>query len=258
MSDLRTDLPPHDGSGLAMRLPQGSIDEIPGLLKILARVAFAQRVSLADLSDTVRYDQEKLLNLLKRLGILGFAEVSVGAVRLTRAGRLYARASDHERRTVFAGQLAQRIPLAAYVRDVLEAHPAHRLALTTMLVDLQQRFALADAGAAMRTVIAWARYAGFFSTTNSAACSRSSNPRSPITHHRECPRVTEAPPHDESNRHTLLGDPLVLRRRSGILADRPAAVARSRQEGQEARRGSDRDANRLPQQGSQGPDRGEC
>jgi NitT/TauT family transport system ATP-binding protein len=162
MSDLRTNIPPHDGPGLAMRLPQGSIDEIIGLLKILTRVAFAQRVNLADLSDTVRYDQEKLLSLLELLGILGFAEVSGGVVRLTRAGRLYARASDHERKTVFAGQLAQRIPLAAYVRDVLEADPAHRLALSAMLVNLQQRFAIVDAGAAMRTVIAWARYAGFF------------------------------------------------------------------------------------------------
>jgi NitT/TauT family transport system ATP-binding protein len=162
MSELGTDIPTHDVSGLAMRLPQGSIDEIIGLLKILARLAFAQRLSLADLSDTVRYDQERLLSVLELLGILGFAEVSGGAVRLTRAGRLYARASDHERKTVFAGQLAQRIPLAAYVRDVLEAHPAHRLALCTMLVDLQQRFAIADADVAMRTVIAWARYAGFF------------------------------------------------------------------------------------------------
>ena len=162
MSELRTDIPTHDGSGLAMRLPQVSVDEITGLLKILARVAFAQRISLAGLADTVRYDQDRLLNLLGLLGILGFAEVSGGAVRLTRTGRLYARASDHERKTVFAGQLARRIPLAAYVRDVLEADPAHHLALSTMLIDLQQRFALADAGAAMRTVIAWARYAGLF------------------------------------------------------------------------------------------------
>jgi NitT/TauT family transport system ATP-binding protein len=162
MTDLRTDLPTQDGSELAMRLPQGSIDEIIGLLKILARLASAQRVSLADLSDTVRYDQERLLSLLELLGILGFAEVSGGAVRLTRAGRFYARASDHERKTVFAGQLGQRVPLAAYVRDALAAHPAHRIALSTMLVDVQQRFAIADADVAMRTVIAWARYAGFF------------------------------------------------------------------------------------------------
>ncbi len=65
-------------------------------------------------------------------------------MKLTRIGGAYAMSAYQARRLIFADQLAQRIPVVAYVRRLLERHPAGSVTLAELQSDLQERYLEAD------------------------------------------------------------------------------------------------------------------
>ena len=107
-------------------------------------------------------DASDLFPLTEALEILHFAKVSKGDIQLTMEGRAFAHADILERKQLFAQQLAQHVPLAQHIRQILDLKPNHRESENFFLKKLEESLTPNEAERVLRVIIDWGRYAEFF------------------------------------------------------------------------------------------------
>jgi NitT/TauT family transport system ATP-binding protein len=145
------------------RLPDVEISEITGLLDKLNEPEYCdKKVDLPVLADELHLDIDDLFPITEALEILRFAQVSKGDIELNAAGKAFADADILERKKIFANHLLSYVPLARYIRRILDERPEHRATEERFLSELEDYLSEDAAKEVQRIVIEWGRYAEIF------------------------------------------------------------------------------------------------
>ncbi|EKE01785.1 MAG: hypothetical protein ACD_21C00052G0003 [uncultured bacterium] len=148
---------------LGYRLPDVEISEITGLLDKLYEPEYLdKKVDLPVLADELHLDIDDLFPITEALEILRFAQVSKGDIELNAAGKAFADADILERKKIFASHLLSYVPLARYIRRILDERPEHRATEERFLSELEDYLSEDAAKEVQRIVIEWGRYAEIF------------------------------------------------------------------------------------------------
>lgn len=147
--------------GLGYRLPDVEPSELSGLIETMT--SFEERIDLPELADELMMNIDDLFPILETLEILGFAKVSAGDIQLSELGKQFSEADLQERKQLFAQRLLEKVPLARYIRRVLDEKTGHRVSEERFLSKLEDYLSDKEADRVLRTMIDWGRYAELFS-----------------------------------------------------------------------------------------------
>jgi NitT/TauT family transport system ATP-binding protein len=146
--------------GLGYRLPDVEPSELSGLIETMT--SFEERIDLPELADELMMNIDDLFPILETLEILGFAKVSAGDIQLSDLGKQFSEADLQERKQLFAQRLLEKVPLARYIRRVLDEKTSHRVSEERFLSKLEDYLSDKEADRVLRTMIDWGRYAEIF------------------------------------------------------------------------------------------------
>ena len=113
-------------------------------------------------ADELHLDVDDLFPITEALEILRFAQVSKGDIELNTAGKSFAEADILERKKIFANHLLSYIPLAYYIRHILDERPEHTASENRFLNELEDHLSEEAAEETLKVVIEWGRYAEIF------------------------------------------------------------------------------------------------
>ncbi|CDZ76267.1 Bicarbonate transport ATP-binding protein CmpC [Legionella massiliensis] len=146
--------------GLGYRLPDVEPSELSGLIETMK--SFEERIDLPELADELMMNIDDLFPILETLEILGFAKVSDGDIQLSELGKQFSEADLQERKLLFARRLLEKVPLARYIRRILDEKIGHRVSEERFLSKLEDYLSEKEAERVLRTMIDWGRYAELF------------------------------------------------------------------------------------------------
>ncbi|KGP62934.1 nitrate ABC transporter ATP-binding protein [Legionella norrlandica] len=146
--------------GLGYRLPDVEPSELSGLIETMK--SFEERIDLPELADELMMNIDDLFPILETLEILGFAKVSAGDIQLSELGKQFSEADLQERKQLFAQRLLEKVPLARYIRRVLDEKVGHRVSEERFLSKLEDYLSEKEADRVLKTMIDWGRYAEIF------------------------------------------------------------------------------------------------
>lgn len=146
--------------GLGYRLPDVEPSELSGLIETMT--SFEERIDLPVLADELMMNIDDLFPILETLEILGFAKVSAGDIQLSDLGKQFSEADLQERKQLFAQRLLEKVPLARYIRRVLDEKIGHRVSEERFLSKLEDYLSEKEAERVLKTMIDWGRYAEIF------------------------------------------------------------------------------------------------
>ncbi len=146
--------------GLGYRLPDVDPSELSGLIETMT--SFENRIDLPDLADELTMNVDDLFPILETLEVLGFAEIREGDVHLSELGKQFSAADLQERKQLFAQRLLEKIPLARYIRRILDEKVGHRVSEEWFLSKLEDYLTEKEPERVLRTMIGWGRYAEIF------------------------------------------------------------------------------------------------
>lgn len=148
---------------LGYRLPQVQISEITGLIDMLHEPEHRnKKVDLPLIADELHLNVDDLFPITEAIEILRFAQVSKGDIELNPAGKAFAEADILERKKIFANHLLSYVPLARYIRRILDERPEHRASEERFLSELEDYLSESAAEDVLTVVINWGRYAEIF------------------------------------------------------------------------------------------------
>ena len=145
---------------LGYRLPDVDPSELSGLVETMT--SFEERIDLPELADELMMNVDDLFPLLETLEILGFANISDGDIQLSELGKDFSKANLQVRKQIFAKCLLEKVPLARYIRRVLDEKPRHRVSEERFLSKLEDYLSEKETERVLRTMIDWGRYAEIF------------------------------------------------------------------------------------------------
>ena len=146
--------------GIGYRLPDVDPAELSGLLDTMTE--FTGKIDLPELADLITMNIDDLFPIMETLEILGLAKVWEGDIQLSTLGKQYAQSSLQEKKQMFAELLLAKIPLARYIRKVLEERSGFRASEERFLSKLEDYLSEKESERVLETVIAWGRYAEIF------------------------------------------------------------------------------------------------
>ncbi|KTD07938.1 AAA-associated domain-containing protein [Legionella jamestowniensis] len=146
--------------GLGYRLPDVEPSELSGLIETMK--SFEEKIDLPELADELMMNIDDLFPILETLEILGFAKVSDGDIQLSELGKQFSEADLQARKQIFACCLIEKVPLARYIRRVLDEKTGHRVSEERFLSKLEDYLSEKEADRVLRTMIDWGRYAEIF------------------------------------------------------------------------------------------------
>ena len=146
--------------GLGYRLPDVEPSELSGLIETMT--SFEERIDLPEIADELMMNIDDLFPILETLEILGFAKVSAGDIQLSDLGKQFYEADLQERKQLFAQRLLEKVPLARYIRRVLDEKAGHRVSEERFLSKLEDYLSDKESERVLRTMIDWGRYAELF------------------------------------------------------------------------------------------------
>ncbi|HTA66565.1 MAG TPA: nitrate/sulfonate/bicarbonate ABC transporter ATP-binding protein, partial [Xanthomonadaceae bacterium] len=150
------------GTGIAMELPQVSINLMAGLLEAVAADPYRGHADLPPLAASLQLEIDELFPIAETLQLMRFAEFEGGDIRLTAAGLRFAQDEVDERKRLFAQHLASYVPLAAHIRRVLDERSTHRAPARRFRDELEDYMSEDRAAETVMAVTNWARYAEYF------------------------------------------------------------------------------------------------
>lgn len=146
--------------GLGYRLPDVEPSELSGLIETIS--SFENQVDLPELADELMMDVDALFPIIETLEILGFAEIVGGDIRLKELGQAFYAADLQVRKQLFAQRLLESVPIARYIRRILDEKPGHRVSEERFLSKLEDYLSEQEAERVLKTMIDWGRYAEIF------------------------------------------------------------------------------------------------
>jgi len=148
--------------GLGYRLPDVEISEMMGFVETLASSDYQSKGDLPQLAEELHLDVDDMFPIIEALEIFRFAYVSEGDVILSPVGKQLADADILTRKKIFAAHLINYVPLARYIRRVLDERPSHEASEDRFLRELEDYFSEEAAEKVLEVVIDWGRYAEIF------------------------------------------------------------------------------------------------
>lgn len=145
---------------LGYRLPDVEPSELSGFIETMK--SFEARIDLPELADELMMNVDDLFPILETLEILGFAQVLEGDIHLSTLGLQFSEADLQERKLLFAQQLLEKVPLARYIRKILDEKSGHRVSEERFLSKLEDYLSEKEAERVLKTMIDWGRYAELF------------------------------------------------------------------------------------------------
>lgn len=146
--------------GFGYRLPDVEPSELSGLIETMK--SFEDRIDLPELADELMMNVDDLFPVLETLETLGFANVIDGDIQLSDLGKQFSEADLQERKQLFAQRLLEKVPLAGYIRRVLDEKSGHRVSEERFLSKLEDFLSEKESERVLRTMIDWGRYAEIF------------------------------------------------------------------------------------------------
>jgi NitT/TauT family transport system ATP-binding protein len=146
--------------GFGYRLPDVEPSELSGLIETMK--SFEDRIDLPELADELMMNVDDLFPVLETLETLGFAKVLDGDIQLSELGKQFSEADLQERKQLFAQRLLEKVPLAGYIRRVLDEKSGHRVSEERFLSKLEDFLSEKESERVLRTMIDWGRYAEIF------------------------------------------------------------------------------------------------
>ena len=150
------------------RLPDVSTNLLAGLMETLASESYKGRADMPALATSLALEVDELFPIAESLQMLGYADLAAGDIVLTPIGRDFAEADTQTRKKSFARQLVARIPLAAYIRSVLDERPGHSAPSVRFLSELEDYLSDSAAEQTLRAVMNWGRYAELYTYDDAA------------------------------------------------------------------------------------------
>ncbi len=147
---------------IGYRLPSVDISEMLGLMEELASYEGQVKIDLPEVAAELHFEIDELFPITEALEILRFAKVSEGDIELTKAGRELAQADILAGKKIFAKHLLAYVPMARYIREVLDGRPNHEMPESFFLDVLEQHLSEQAAQEVLEVVIEWGRYAELF------------------------------------------------------------------------------------------------
>src|ERR1051326_6047938 len=149
LAEIKVDLP-------------GPPNRLAGLIELVAAEPHNGRADLPAIGGDFLMEVDDLFPVAEVLQLLRFAEVEHGDIRLTEAGRRFARAGLDERKRMFAQHVVTYVPLAGHIKRVLDERAGHRAPASRFRGELEDSMSEELADQTLRAVISWARYAEVF------------------------------------------------------------------------------------------------
>lgn len=160
--------------GFGYRLPDVDPSELSGLIETMT--TFDAQIDLPELADELMMNVDDLFPVIETLEILGFAKITDGDIQLSTLGRQFSEADLQERKKLFAQRLLEKVPLARYIRRVLDDKHGHRVSEERFLSKLEDFLSEKEAERVLRTMIDWGRYAEIFAYDFNAGMLSLENP----------------------------------------------------------------------------------
>lgn len=160
--------------GFGYRLPDVDPSELSGLIETM--ITLKERIDLPELADELMMNVDDLFPVLETLEILGFAKITDGDIQLTELGKQFSEADLQQRKQLFAQRLLEKVPLARYIRRVLDDKAGHRISEERFLTKLEDFLSEKEAERVLRTMIDWGRYAEIFAYDFNAGILSLENP----------------------------------------------------------------------------------
>jgi len=164
------------GTGISMVVPRVSPNALAGLMEAVAAEPYNGRADLPPLAATLQMEIDDLFPIGEVLQLLRFAEMAEGDIRLTESGKRFVYAEVDERKKIFAQHVLTYVPLAAYVKRVLDERASHRAPATRFRDELEDHMSEEIADRTLRAVISWARYGEAFAYDESSGVFSLENP----------------------------------------------------------------------------------
>jgi len=163
---------------LGYRLPDVEPSELSGLIETLVETTGTaeEQMDLPELADELMMNVDDLFPILETLEVLGFAQVVDGDIILTPLGKQFSDADLQERKQIFAKRLLETIPLASYIRRILDEKNTHRVSEERFLTKLEDYLSEKEAERVLKTMIDWGRYAEIFAYDAKAGVLSLENP----------------------------------------------------------------------------------
>jgi NitT/TauT family transport system ATP-binding protein len=150
------------GTGIAMVLPRVSTNALAGLIEEVDAPPFNGAAAMADLADQLQLEADELFPMAETLQLLRFADLRGAQLLLTPAGRRYALGEVDQRKAMFAQALLAHVPLARYIRRILDDRTNHTAPARRFRDELEDHMSPDYADETLRTVTHWGRYAETF------------------------------------------------------------------------------------------------
>ena len=110
-------------------------------------------------------------------GLLRFAEIEEGDIKLTPAGQRFAEADVDVRKKLFGDHLLTYLPLAARIKLVLDERPAHTARAVRFLEELEDYMSEDYAERTLKSVVNWGRYGELFAYDETSETFSLENPQ---------------------------------------------------------------------------------
>ena len=150
------------GTGIGTTLTHVSSNLLSGLMEAVSEPPYNGQADLPAIAQSLRMEVDDLFPVAEALQMLRFAEIEGGDIKLTDAGKHFAKADTDERKRLFARHLLTYVPLAAHVRRVLDERASHTAPKSRFCDELEDYMAENAAEQTLRTIISWGRYAEVF------------------------------------------------------------------------------------------------
>jgi NitT/TauT family transport system ATP-binding protein len=150
------------GMGIGMVLPRVSTNTMAGLMEAVDGAPFDGHAHLPDLAGALHYEADELFPIAETLQLLRFAELEGSDMRLTADARRYVQADVDARKQLFAEHLIAYVPLAGYIRRILDERASHQAPARRFRDELEDLMSPDDADQTLKAVTNWARYGEAF------------------------------------------------------------------------------------------------
>ena len=164
------------GTGIGTVLTHVSSNVLTGLIEAVSAPPYNGKADLPVIAEEQHLEVDELFPAAEALQLLRLAEVEGGDIRLTDAGREFARGETDERKKLFARHLITYVPLAAHIRRVLDERASHSAPKSRFFDELEDYMAEDAAEQTLRTIVSWGRYAEVFAYDDHAQAFSLENP----------------------------------------------------------------------------------
>jgi len=151
-----------DEDSIYQKLPLISPGRLAGITEALASPKYKDSADLSALVNTLHINLSEMLSIAEVLRILKFATITSGGIKLTKKGKIFAKGNPDKKKQIFAKHLLTYVPLAGYIKQVLNERPGNKASRTRFQSHLEDHLSHEEASHSLNSIIAWGRYAEIF------------------------------------------------------------------------------------------------